>query len=214
MIATVPKAGTSQEEGPEGGAKDAIRPWLGEVAKPIPLDPVQLDHIDGSPSRTWSQCWRGPGSWAASADLNLGPLPNLGPDIEHFLWEPAAIQVEEEGNDPLQEPPVTEYENWIVWRSCQVHIPDWRWELVGIPGIDDFQVLVQKIRAYYEVLQARSKAQKDNNNYMFPPNPECICQKAFLPPQDPRFPHQDYREGKMQKTLAYAQCPPVLGREG
>ena len=54
MTATVPKAGTSQEEGPEGRAKDAVRPWLGEVAKSGPLDPVQLDHINGSPSRTWS----------------------------------------------------------------------------------------------------------------------------------------------------------------
>ena len=61
------------------------------------------------------------------------------------------MQEEEEGSDPLWEPPVTKYENWIVWRSCQVHMPDWWWELVGIPGIDDFQALAQKIRASYEV---------------------------------------------------------------
>ena len=60
-----------------------------------------------------------------STDLNLGPLPKLGPDIEHFLWELVAMQEEEEGTDPLQEPPVNEYENWIVGRSCQVHMPDW-----------------------------------------------------------------------------------------
>ena len=54
MTATIPKAGTSQEEGPEGRAKDTLRPQLGEVAKPGPLDPVQLDHFDGSPSRNWS----------------------------------------------------------------------------------------------------------------------------------------------------------------
>ena len=67
-----------------------------------------------------------------STDLDLGPLPKLGPDIEHFLWELGAMQEEEEGSDALQEPPVTEYENWIMWRSCQVFTPNWWWELVGI----------------------------------------------------------------------------------
>ena len=66
-----------------------------------------------------------------SAGLNLGSSPKLGLDIEHFLWKQAATQEEEEGSDPLQEPPVTKYENCIVWRSCQVHMPDWGWELVG-----------------------------------------------------------------------------------
>ena len=156
-----------------------------------------------------------------SADLNLGPSPKLGPDIEHFVWEPATTQEEEEGSDPLQKPPVIEYENWIVWRSCQVHMPNWWWELVGIQGIDDFQALAQKIKASYEVPQARSKAQKVNNNYSLPPAPKYICQKAFLPPQDWRFPYQDYREGQMQKTIAYTQTlqywaekanPPLLGQ--
>ena len=54
MTTAIPKAGTSQEEGLEDRAKDAIRPQLGEVAKPSHLDPAQLDHINGSPSRTWS----------------------------------------------------------------------------------------------------------------------------------------------------------------
>ena len=82
-----------------------------------------------------------------STDLDLGPSLKLELDIEHFLWEPATMQEEEEGSDPLWEPPVTEYENWIVWRSCQVHMPDWWWELVGIPGIGNFWELARKIRA-------------------------------------------------------------------
>ena len=49
-----------------------------------------------------------------SADLSLGPLPKLGPDIEHFLQKPATTQEEEEGSAPLWETPVTKYENWIV----------------------------------------------------------------------------------------------------
>ena len=58
MTAIIPKVGTSQEGGPEGRAEDALRPQLGEVAKPSLLDPDQLDHIDWSPSRTQSGCWK------------------------------------------------------------------------------------------------------------------------------------------------------------
>ena len=60
----------------------------------------------------------------SSTDLNLGPLPKLEPDVEHFLQELAAMQEEEEGSDPLWEPPVTKYKKWIVWRSSQVHTSD------------------------------------------------------------------------------------------
>ena len=94
-----------------------------------------------------------------------------------------------------------------------MHMPNWWWELVGILGIDNFPVLAQKIRASYEVPQARSKAQKVDNNYSSPTFTKCICQKAFLPPQDLKFPYQDYREGQMQKDPSLHTGPPVLGRE-
>ena len=45
-----------------------------------------------------------------------------------------------------------------------------------------------------------------NNDYSAPPASDCICQKEFLPPLNPMFPSQDFREGQSQKTLAYAQA--------
>ena len=56
-----------------------------------------------------------------STNLDLGPSLKLGPDIEHFLWEQAAMQEEEEGSDPLWETSVTEYENWIVEELSSPH---------------------------------------------------------------------------------------------
>ena len=85
-----------------------------------------------------------------SADLDLGPSAKLESGIEHFLQEPAATWEEEERSDPLWEPPMKEYERWIVWRGHQVHTPNWWQELVGIPKIDDFWELAWKIRVSYE----------------------------------------------------------------
>ena len=77
---------------------------------------------------------------------------------------------------------------------------------MGILGINDFQELAQKIRASFEIPQAKSKAQDFKNDYLAPPVPKCICWKEFLPLPDPMFPSQDFREGQSQKTLAYAQA--------
>ena len=115
------------------------------------------------------------------------------------------MQKEGEGNDLLQKHPAKEYKKWIAWRGCQVHTPNWQQELVGILGINNFQELVQKIRASFEVPWAKSQAQDVENDYSVPPAPKCICWKEFLSPQDPMFPSQVFREGQSQKTLAYAQ---------
>ena len=141
-----------------------------------------------------------------SADLDLGPLPKLEPDIKCFLQELATTQKEGEGNDLLQEPPAKEYKKWIAWRGCQVHTPNWWQELVWIPGINNSQELDQKIRASFEVPWAKSQAQDVKNDYSAPPAPKCISRKEFLSPQDQMFPSQDFREGQSQKTLAYAQA--------
>ena len=141
-----------------------------------------------------------------SAGLDLGPSPKLEPDIECFLQEPVTTQEEGKGSDVSQEPSVEDYEKWIEWRRCQVHTPNWWWELVGIPGINDFQELIQKIRAFFETSQAKSKDQNVNNNYLAPPAPKCICQKELIPLSNPTFPSQEFREGESQKTLPYMQA--------
>ena len=41
----------------------------------------------------------------ASADLDLGPLLELGPDLEHLLQEPATMQEEDKQSDISQGPP-------------------------------------------------------------------------------------------------------------
>ena len=142
----------------------------------------------------------------ASTDLDLGPLLELGPDLEHFLQEPAIMQ-EEGGESSLSQGPLAEdYKDWIKWRGCRFSTPNWWWELVGIPRINDFWELAQKIRASIEIPQVKSKAQDIDNDYSAPLAPKCICQKEFLLPLNSMFPCQDVREGQSQKTLAYAQA--------
>ena len=59
------------------------------------------------------------------------------------------MQEEDEQTDLSQGPPAEDYENWIEWRGCRVHTPNWWQELVGTPRINDFQQLAQKIQASF-----------------------------------------------------------------
>ena len=49
----------------------------------------------------------------ASTDLDLGPPPQLRPDLEHFLQELAAMQVEGGGDNLPKGPPAEDHEDWI-----------------------------------------------------------------------------------------------------
>ena len=116
------------------------------------------------------------------------------------------MQEEGRGSNLSQGPLEEDYEDWIEWRGNRVSMPNWLWELVGIPGINNFWELTWKIRASFEIPQVRSKAQDMENDYSAPPVLKCIHQKEFLLPPNPMFPCQDIREGQSQNTLAYAQA--------
>ena len=87
----------------------------------------------------------------ASTDLDLGPPLELGPDLECFLQELAIMQGKGRGSNLPQGPLAEDYKDWIEWRGHRVNTPHWWQELVGIPGINDFWELGQKIRASFKL---------------------------------------------------------------
>ena len=64
----------------------------------------------------------------ASADLDLGPLLELGPDLKCFLQGLGIMQGEGRGSNLSQGPLVEGYKDWIEWRGCRVDTPNWWWE--------------------------------------------------------------------------------------
>ena len=50
-------------------------------------------------------------------EFNLQPPPELGPDIDHFLQEPANGSREDNERDSSPDLPVEEYERWVIWRG-------------------------------------------------------------------------------------------------
>ena len=51
------------------------------------------------------------------AESDLGPPPDLGPDVEQFFHGLAGKCEEDAGSHFPAEPPAEEYENWVEWRG-------------------------------------------------------------------------------------------------
>ena len=165
-----------------------------------------------SPFFKYSPPWWGPGSGEDEEaeppllDFNLEPLPELGPEVNHFLQELAGSLEEDDRNRSSPEPLVEEYERWVTWQAWAHDMPDWWLELAKIPGVDNHQELAQKVQASFKLPWWISEWHGMENYHQAPPAPPCICQKVFLPKPDPKFACQDIRESQLEKTVAYAQA--------
>ena len=152
----------------------------------------------------------GPGAWEDEwaelpfLEFNLGPPPELAPDVNHFLQELARSARKGSGSNPSPEPPVEEYKRLVTWQGQVLNMPEWWQELVEIPGVDDHQELAWVIWASFELLQWISELHDVENYYSAPLAPPCLHQKNFLLPPNPQFPCWDIREEQLEKTVAYA----------
>ena len=149
----------------------------------------------------------------ALLDFDLEAPSELGPEVDHFLQEPAGSLEEEDRKRSSPEPPVEDFKSWVTWRA-QVHdMPDWWQELTAIPGIEDHKKLAQEVWASFKLPRQISKWHSVENYHQAPPAPLCISQKSFLLQHDSKFACWYIKELQLEKMVAYAQGPPVLGRE-
>ena len=139
-------------------------------------------------------------------DFDLEPLPELGPEVDHFLQELAGCLEKDDRNRSFPEFPVEAYERWVTWRAWVHDMPGWWLKLAKVPGVDDHQELAQEVQASFELPQQISEQHGVENYHQAPLALLCICQKIFLPQPDPKFACRDIRELQLEKMVAYAQA--------
>ena len=138
-------------------------------------------------------------------EFDLGPPPELGPNVKQFFQRLAGKCEEDAGGYFPTEPPAEEHEKWVEWRGQAVDIPNWWQELEMITDVDDVQD-AQKIWASFELLQWMSEVHNIENYYLAPLAPHCLYQKDFLSLPDLRFPCWDLWEEQQKKTIAYTEA--------
>ena len=112
-------------------------------------------------------------------DGDLGPLPTLRPELEHFLemcttsWDTRDRQ-----GFPL-EPSIKDCEQWLKWWAHQFDTPHWWEELTAILGAEDIKKLVEKICASFDIPVVQYKVLR-SHGYTVPPAPKCLKRGMFV----------------------------------
>ena len=147
---------TTIGEGPEGGTGSTTGPYK-RTALSIPLcGPGTLEDEEAE---------------LPFLEFDLGPPPELGPEVNHFLQELASKSREDSESNSSSEPPAEEHKRWVMWRWWALDMPSWWQELVKIPEVEDFQELAQKIWASFELPQRMSKLHHMENTTWLPQCP-------------------------------------------
>ena len=147
------------------------------------------------------------GDAAATEDINLEELPELGPEVTCFLQGLAENSEEENVKVPSPKQPTEELQKWVTWKVQAYETPSWWWELTMVPGVDDYKKLAHEVQAsFFSTPKKASEQLQVKNDHQAPPAPPCLCQKNFLPPPDSIFTCWNIWEIQCEKMVAYAQA--------
>ena len=86
----------------------------------------------------------------APMDFDLEALPELGLEVDNFLWGPAKSLEEEDRKMSSPEPPVEDLESWVTWRAKMHEMPGWWQELAKVPGVDNHEKLACEVLASFQ----------------------------------------------------------------
>ena len=115
MPAPIPRVATTEEKVP-GAEQEAPQALLEESPVHSPMH---------SPPQWDLETLEDKEAELPFLEFDLGPLPELGPDIDHFLQEPARKSREDRESNSSPEPPAEEYKRWVQWRGQAVDMPSW-----------------------------------------------------------------------------------------
>ena len=80
-------------------------------------------------------------------DLDLGEPPQLQAEVASFL-QGSSEMPEEEEEEVLPEPPVSQSAKWVQWKAEKCDVPNWWVELSTVP-LEDTGRLAQEVRASF-----------------------------------------------------------------
>ena len=130
----------------------------------------------------------------ATKDPDLKEPPELGPEVTCILRGLAENLEEEEKKMPPHEPPVKEFQKWVMWKAEACKTPSWWRELVAVLEVEDHEKLAQEVQALFWLPIRASELHKMENYHQAPPALPCPLHKNFLPLPNSIFACWDIQE--------------------
>ena len=119
------------------------------------------------------------GSQGRGSDLE--ELPELKPTVASFLRGSPETS-DEEGEKMPPEPDITDFGQWVSWKSERCETPDWWEELLAVPGKEDERRLAREVRASFTLPQQMWKLYSREATLQAPPCTAMSLQKEVYAP--------------------------------
>ena len=89
------------------------------------------------------------------------------------------------------EPDITDFGQWVSWKSERTETLDWWEELTAVVGKEDARRLAREVRASFTLPQHMWELDSREATLQAPPALPCLCRKKFMPPADSIFACRD-----------------------
>ena len=137
-------------------------------------------------------------------DSDLGEPPQLQAEVASFL-QGSSKMPEEEDEEVLPEPPISQSAEWVQWKVEKCDVPNWRAELSTVL-LEDTGRLAWEVRASFQLPRHMHELDPKEAPFHAPPAPPCLHQQRFRPPIVSAFACRDIWEIPREKTVAYARA--------
>ena len=131
------------------------------------------------------------GSQGGGSDLE--ELLELKPTVASFL-QGSLETLDEEGKKMPLEPHITDFGQWVPWKSESCETPDWWEELLAVSGKEDAGRLAREVRASFVLPQQMQELDSREATLQAPPAPPYLCRKRFMTPAGSIFACRDIQE--------------------
>ena len=142
------------------------------------------------------------GKGSEGGESDLGEPPQLKAEVASFL-QGSSKMPEEEDEEMLPEPPVSQSTEWMRCKAEKCDVPNW-WAELSTVLLEDTGRLAQEVTASFQLPRHMHELDPREAPFHAPPAPPCLHQWRFMPPIMSTFACRDIREIPREKTVAYA----------
>ena len=141
---------------------------------------------------------------ATAEDSDLEEPAELGPEVESFLRGSMGTSEDKDKKMPL-EPPVTEFNQWALWKADRYKTPSCWVELSAVLEVGTTKGWPGRCRPCLDFPGRLRELSMKEASSQAPPAPPCLCQQKFMPSANSIFASRDIREIPQEKAVAYAR---------
>ena len=113
-------------------------------------------------------------------DSDLGEPPQLQDEVASFL-QGSSKMPEEDDEEVLPEPPISQSAKWVQWKAEKCDVPNW-WVELSTVLLEDTGRLAQEVRASFQLPRCMHELDPKEAPFHAPLAPPCLHQQRFMPP--------------------------------